>query len=457
MKSHRSLLILTLAALFGLTLGGCISDAPGSGDAAPAFSAESIDFGRVVCGELSPMARLKIYNRSGSNMRLRSISLDNPDGAFRMNVDGIAGTEFADVDLRAGDSIYVFIDCLIDAGTRTEDFAVAGAVAVDAGGGARRVPLSASAVNAIWLRDARIETSTTLGADRPYAVSGALTVAPGAELTLAAGCRLLFASGARMDVEGALTAHGTPEAPVELLPTRSGALFEGADYSIVPGQWAGVRIAAGASAVNLEGVRVRGTTYGLAFDPGACADDGATLLNCLMHTATNTVVSAADTDLALLGCCLSEGGAGIVALGRGSHRIAQCTLANSYPFGAPSGPVLDFTEPTLTRAEVDNSILWGSGGLLLPASLDNTAIYLRSVLLGTTGTDDAHFIGCIWDTDPMFAIDEETYTYDYRLLPGSPAIGAGSAALLPAACRTDLTGRLRRADAPALGAYAAPD
>lgn len=455
MKCRASFILLTLCALFGLIPTACISDAPGSG-VSPELSADEVDFGDVVCGEISPMARLKVYNRSGSNMRINSLRLANPDGAFRMNVDGVGGNSFSDIDLRAGDSLYVFVDCLIDAGTRTEDFTVEGAVEVVVGDVSRRIALSATAINAVWLKDYRISAPTAFDGSRAYAVADSLVVESGSRLTLQGGTRLLFAAGARLVVRGELTAEGTPEAPVELAPTRGGTLFEGADYSIVPGQWGGVLVRQQAESVALTGVRMRGSTFGICFEQGACAARGATLLNCLLHTATQTVVSAEDTNVSLLGCCLSEGGGGILRLGAGTHTLAQCTLANSYPFATPTAPVLVFTAPEHTQAEICNSIIWGSGGLLRPEALNNTGIYLRFVLLGAAGSDDSHFISCLWDADPKFALDPANYLYDYSLQPGSPAIGRGSAALLPAACRTDLTGRMRRADAPALGAYAAP-
>ena len=78
---------------------------------------------------------------------------------------------------------------------------------------------------------------------------------------------------------------------------------------------------------------------------------------------------------------------------------------------------------------------------------------LQRCLLKSAGSNDEHFIDCLWDTDPLYYTDRESYVFNYRLKPSSPAIGAGDPALMNPATATDRYGVSRDAAAPALGAY----
>ena len=94
--------------------------------------------------------------------------------------------------------------------------------------------------------------------------------------------------------------------------------------------------------------------------------------------------------------------------------------------------------------------------MLSHGDLTGTKVFLRRVLIKENGSDDANFIACLWDKDPLYYTVREDYIFDYRLKPESPAIGAGDASLmLPAAAR-DAYGLPRQATAgaaPDLGAY----
>ena len=86
--------------------------------------------------------------------------------------------------------------------------------------------------------------------------------------------------------------------------------------------------------------------------------------------------------------------------------------------------------------------------------MDNFDVYLRYCLLRSDGTDDAHFINCVWGGDPLFLTVRDDYIFDYRLGNESDAIGKGNPDYCPAEARYDHYGidRLTRG-AIDLGAY----
>ncbi len=107
------------------------------------------------------------------------------------------------------------------------------------------------------------------------------------------------------------------------------------------------------------------------------------------------------------------------------------------------------------KANFNNCIIYGITPPLTPGDLAGTDVYIRNVLLGVDGSDDEHFISCIWNEDPLFETVRDEYIFNYRLKEDSPAIGAGNPELVTPQCLFDMDGvdRLQWGN-PALGAYA---
>ena len=89
---------------------GCIEDGfETSPSAQPAFSTDTLKLGEQFADEPSPTFAMKIYNRHGKQLNLQSVRMRSGKH-FRINVDGMSGTAFANVEIRPNDSIYVFVE-----------------------------------------------------------------------------------------------------------------------------------------------------------------------------------------------------------------------------------------------------------------------------------------------------------------------------------------------------------
>ena len=105
------LFLLPIFAIFGL--GSCIEDGFDTRPSAqPTFSVEELDMGVQFTENPSPTAMLMVYNRNSKQINLSDIRL-REGKHFRINVDGRSGREFADVEIRPNDSIYVFVECTL--------------------------------------------------------------------------------------------------------------------------------------------------------------------------------------------------------------------------------------------------------------------------------------------------------------------------------------------------------
>ena len=114
--------------------------------------------------------------------------------------------------------------------------------------------------------------------------------------------------------------------------------------------------------------------------------------------------------------------------------------------------VLPYLSATFT-----NSIIYGNGGDISHGDLDFSQVYLYRCLLKSNGTDDDHFVDCLWGQDPQYYTRREDYHFDYRLKPTSPAAAAGLPEYTSPLTPADRFGTPRSATTPTLGAYQLPD
>ena len=74
------------------------------------FSRDTVYLDTIFTNISSSTRTLKVYNKSNNSITIPSIQLGRGEESFyRLNVDGIAGKTFTNIDIIAQDSIYVFI------------------------------------------------------------------------------------------------------------------------------------------------------------------------------------------------------------------------------------------------------------------------------------------------------------------------------------------------------------
>lgn len=456
---------MTLIGLFGLILTGCIDDGlTTSPSAVLTFSRDTVSFDTIFSDVGTPTARLLVYNRDKKGVNISYIGFKDPQTRFRLNVDGHSGTTFQDVEIRGGDSIYVFIECYPQESPTSEPALIEDKLQFVTNGVRQDVTVEAYGQNVTRLKGVTIDQDMTLTAEQPYIISDSLVVAPGARLDIEPGAKVLFHDKARLVVYGTLQAIGRTGKMIDMRGDRLDNVLPDVSYDIMAGQWEGVRFAPESFDNRMEYVNLRSTRRGVEID--SCADlsrTKLTLVNSWLHNSQKNVLTSQYARVDAYGCVFSEAAASVVALTGGDHQFVQCTIANYYLFSAISGFMLELqhclpgselsAEP-LMRASFDNCIIYGLGRELNEGDLTGSAVFLRNVLMRSNGTDDDNFIACIWDANPFFYTIREDYIFNYHLRADSPAIGAGNAAYLNEWCMYDMDGLYRLDDgAPALGAY----
>lgn len=471
MNYLRSLLGAAAAVALLPALSGCISDGfTTSPSDVLSFSADTVSFDTVFTDLGTPTARLKVFNRAKKSVNISSIAFASPESAFTMNVDGVSGTTFSDVEIRGGDSIFVFIECFIPEQAANTPQLVEDRLRFVTNGVTQDVLVEAWGQNVTRLRGLTVTEDMELTAEMPYVVFDSLTVAPGATLRIAPGASVLFHDGAKLTVEGTLEALGEPGRMINLRGDRLDNVLPDVAYDILAGQWDGVRIAPGSFGNRMEYVDMRSTKIGLTVD--SCGDlsrQKLLLANSWLHNSQANALEVSYAWVDAYGCVFSEAAESAVYLAGGRHEFVQCTLSNYYLFTYPSLPLLwldhclpasleaDPSQPLMV-ANFQNCILYGLPDDINEGDLTGSEVYLQYCSLKSAGSDDANFQFCLWDTDPLFLTERSDYYFNYHVAEDSPVIGAGNASFLNELTLSDMDGvnRLLASPdgAPTLGAYA---
>lgn len=456
-------ILVVIMSLFGGA--SCISDdITDSPDARLSFSTDTLSFGTVFTDLGTPTARLVVFNRNKKGVNISSIKFKSPDSNFTLNVDGMSGVVFRDVEIRGNDSIHIFIECFIDPDDALEPQRVADQLEFVTNGNTQEVEVEAWGLNVTRLQGIKVESDMRLTAERPYIVFDSLAVEQGATLTIDPGTMLLFHDKAYLAVRGRLHAVGDVGNMIQMRGDRLDNVLPDVAYDILSGQWQGVRIGAESFENHIEYVDMRSTVEGLRID--SCADlsrQKLTLVNSWLHNSQSTVLNSLYSKVDAYGCCFSEAAGAVVSLTGGEHEFVQCTIANNYLWTVTGDNLslyhcmpdhaADNDQP-LMKANFENGIIWGIGSPINEGELTGSQVFLRNVLLKANGTDDDNFLNCIWNEDPLFYTIREDYYFNYRLKPDSPAIGKGNASFVTPICEYDMDGLNRLTyGAPDLGAY----
>ena len=464
MKSLRTIIIF-FAAIVGLALTSCIEDdfTTSSSDVLE-FSTDTLAFDTVLSEEGTATRRFMVYNRHKKMLNISSITIDgNPQVKFYLNVDGVSGESFGNVEIRGEDSIFVFVEAFIDPTGNDLPVEMEDKIRFVTNGVEQQVVLTAWGQDVTRLHSPVIDADIRWSGVKPYLIYDTLRVAEGATLTLDAGTTLMFHDKAAMVVDGTLIAAGEQGREINLRGDRLDNVVGGNDYDIMSGQWDGIRFTATSMGNEMRYVNMRGSSSGVVVDSTGIEYRKLYLLNSVLHNASTSVLTSSHAWIDAAGCEFSDAAAAVVSLTGGRAQFVQCTFANYYLFDVITGSILSLNylmpddsdgRSPLMEGTFDNCIFYGNASEISPGDLTGSAVMVRNCLFGADGSDDNNFLHCVWGGDPLFYTIREEYIFDYRLKDESDAIGMGDPSLCPPEAETDRYGlnRLERGNID-IGAY----
>ena len=463
--TRRTLWIAAVILAFSTLLSSCIEDGftTASSDVL-AFNRDTVAFDTVITLQGTATKQMVVYNHSKKQINISSIKVagEANKGHFHLNVDGVRGDEFQNVEIRGNDSIYIFIEAYIDEMGQDEPTLLEDHLEFVTNGMTQKVLLSAWGQDVVRIKGDTIRRNTHFTADKPYLIYDTMFVSPGVTLTLDAGTTLLFHDKAALRCAGRMRANGTADEPVIFRGDRLDHIVGSTSFDIMSGQWGGVIFTPPTMGNVLNHVIMKGSSIGMH----CSANDDTTqcalkLVNCVLTNSSSTCLATATCYVKLIGTEISDAAEEVGYFAGGKVEATQCTFANYYLFKVPSLPIVnvfdvEYSNGTIgkIKAYFDNCIIDGLCKEINEGELDNFNVYLRYCLLKSSGTNDAHVINCVWEGDPDFLTLRDDNFFDYRLGNESDAIGKGNPELCPEEARYDRYGNDRWArSAIDLGAY----
>lgn len=433
-----------------------------SPDARLTLTADTLKFDTVFVTAGSTYRTLKIINENDQKLRLSSLKLMGGSASvYKMNVDGIAGTQFNDLDIEPNDSLYVFVQVNIDPRAVNLPFIIRDSIQISFNGKNRLVQLEAWGQNAHFFRDKVVNTAETWNNDMPYVILGSLLVNTNQTLTINKGCRIYVHADAPVVINGTLLINGLKDTS-DRVYFRGDRLDE--PYKDHPAAWPGIYFLAGSkdNVLNYAVIKNAYQAIGLQ-DPSPNANPKLTLNECVIDNAYDAGIIALNSSIRARNCLVTNCGRNIFLAKGGDYQFTHCTVVTiANRFIEHKDPVLTISNyadniSANLNAQFRNCIFWGENGLVTDEVIveknGNTVFNVNfDYNLWKVQAAPANITSnqIINNQAPRFdSINSARNYYDFRLQSSSPAINKG----VNTAIVTDLDGNPRAVALPDLGCF----
>ena len=388
------------------------------------FSTDTLTFDTVFTTVGTTTRIVTIYNRSSDNLKLSTVTLSGGVAShFRMNVDGDTSLVAHDIEIEAGDSIFIFVQANINPTDATMPFVVEDAIVFSNG---QRVVLTAWGRNAIYHRILPSDSTwfTVIDCENwnhtlPHVFIDPAAVLDGHTLTLRNGDELYFYDDAMLiiDSNAHLRVQGTEDAPVLFTSMRHDGWY---DY--LPGQWQTIWFYNYSTGNVIDHAVIENGTSGLRCYPGSQLTVSNTVIRNMSDCGIVGQAATITGRNLLVYDCLAD----VTVLRGGSYDFRNCTFANYWSYTARQIECIVLSNNEIRGGEV-------LGGDLLKADFRDCIIwgtyqkeFLLSELEGFTMNYNLNLHSIVkggeWSEDPLFTDPRED---DYTLQEESPAIGIG--------------------------------
>ena len=374
------------------------------------FSKDTVYLDTVFSNIGSSTYSLKVYNRSNTDISIPTLRLRQGQASnYRLNVDGISGKEFKNVELLAKDSLYIFIETTIDIQsvvTASNQFLYTDVLEFDSGSNFQKVDLVTLVKDAIFIypnRDADgIVETLTFDTDgdgiddntavqgrfleddqlhftnkKPYVIYGYAAVGANKTLIIDAGARVHFHanSGLLITNNASLKVNGKLSSDQSTMTNE--VIFESdrlePSFDNIPGQWGTIWLFQGSKENDINFTTIKNATIGiLAENNPNTAIPKLTIKNSKIYNSSNFgILGRATSILAENVVINSAGQSAFAGTYGGSYNFTHCTIANYWSHSFRQFPALYLNnfliledEPSvanaLTAANFNNCIIYGN-------------------------------------------------------------------------------------------------
>ena len=357
MKLFKHIFLFSILSVF--VLSSCKKDKILSDSSAKlGFSTDSVLFDTVFTQVGSTTKSFRIYNSEKQTLNISKVYLGGgTNSQFRINVDGFSGTTLSDIEILAGDSLYVFVQVTVNPFSALSPLLIKDSVIFETNGNSQHVSLTAIGRD-VYLHKPNVFPTNGLPPysiigdgtgtchhtiwtnDKPHLIFGYAVVDSCCILEMQPGTQVYLHKYAVLWVykDGSLQVHGTYGNEV----TFEGDRLE-PDYKEIPGQWGKIWLMKGSINNSFDWAKIKNGSIGIqAEEPDAT---GTLPFLSLKHTIIKNMTAAAlytqKAHVECSHCVFANCGQYVAALTRGGiYNFQQCTFANywnSNPNNATGG------------------------------------------------------------------------------------------------------------------------
>jgi len=467
MKSVLTLFILSFIFFLATCKKESFITAP---DARVTITADSLKYDTVFTTTGSITQSFKIINENNQKLNISSIKLMGGNtSVYKINADGIVGPEINNIEIRANDSIYVFVSVVINQNLTSLPFIAQDSIKINYNGRDRWVQLEAWGQNAHFFRNRLVTGNETWTNDLPYVILGALVVDTTATLSIDKGCRIYVHADAPVVVDGTLLVNGQKDS-IDRVYFRGDRLDD--PYKDFPASWPGIFFR-GSSKDNVFNYAVLKNAYQAiaSQDLSPNFPNPKIILNeCIVDNAYDAGIITVNSNIKAVNCLISNCGKNLLLLKGGDYQFTHCTVATySNNFILHKDPVFTISNfinvnniPQISplNALFRNCIFWGDGVVEDEVVVRKSGSTAFSVnfdygLWKIEKTNPTTVPGVVAsqminNQPPLFdSIDVSKRFYDFHLQAASPAVNKGT----NAGITKDLDGKPRPVGLADLGCY----
>jgi len=422
------------------------------------FSLDTLVFDTVFTTIGSTTQNFKIYNNENKPLLVNEIELmGGSSSPFRINVDGISGTNFADLEIESRDSLFVFVEVTLDINNQVLPLVVEDSIRFRTNGTDQYINL------AVWGQDAYFHYNDLNEGiwpnDKPHVIYGYAAVDSAKTLTIPAGTNihlhkqsLLYVYKSTLNIQGMLDNE---------------VVFQGdrleANYDDVSGQYYGIYFHE-ARPSTIDYAIIKNGTAGIhLFSRNSNFNDYTlTLKNSIIqNNASYGLFVYSGAKVKAENSLISKNGVhSIIMLEGGALNVNHCNLLG---YGGSSNPTVGISNyynnssnNTTNVASIDECVFNNcviSGNLQTELALDTLVVqgvslsfeFKNSLISSEIIPSESFYQNIIWNGSPGFTdIQENDFTF-----PASSDLNGNG---VTSSVFSDILGNPRM-DPPDIGAY----
>jgi hypothetical protein len=403
-----------------------------------------------------------IKNPYNKTVRTNIILAGGEQSPYRINIDGVPGKVFQNVEILANDSIFGFVEVTLEANNQLHPVVIYDSIIFETNGNRQNLILGAYGWDAHYFRNVMLGGGTMIWDDKekPFVLINAVAIDSVSTLVIRQGVKIYAAPETYLFVLGTLRVEGQATEPVVFQGDRLPASFAESQ-----GQWGGIHFLRNSRNNVIVHAEIKNAITGIRVDSlSVNAQPKLDIRQTFIKNCSSIGLLGITADLFAENVAIANCGFyGCLGYFGGNYTFRHCTFASGYKVSR-SQPSLVFNNVQRDENDnfvrsynlsyvVENSIIYGNRDDELVLDLHAgtpplLALFDHCVIKTDAYKEELNKNNNLLNIDPMFRGAREN---DLNIRSISPARGKGKA--LAQTVSEDLKGNPRNISAPAIGAY----